>query len=281
MTIYTENKPKIDFSVLMSVYKKENPDYLRISLDSIMEQTLKAKEIVIVEDGPLTKELSAIIRQYQRQFPNYINVVPLMKNVGLGKALNCGLEKCKNEIIARMDSDDISKPNRFERQITSFIDFPDLDIVGTWVDEFVGSPQNIISVRKVPETQSEIYDFGKRRSPFNHPTVMYKKSSVKNVGGYHNLRRNQDLDLFGRMLFAGCNAYNIPESLLFFRCNNNLLKRRKSWANTVSYIATINNFRKMGYSSSTDLLAVTAGQCFIFCCPPWLQDKLYKKFLRK
>lgn len=265
------------YSVLMSLYRKEKPEHLRLSLDSMINQSAAPDEIILVEDGPLTDELYDVLNEYDK----YIHRVKNKKNLGLGLALNVGLEECRNELIARMDTDDCSKPNRCEKQLKRFEEKPYLSIVGTHIDEFVGGISNIVSQRKVPVTSEDIYEFGKRRSAFNHPTVMYKKSKVLEQGGYANLKRNQDVDLFGRMLFAGNEAENIDEALLWFRSSNELSKRRKSWQNTWSYIATIRKFWKMGYSSFVDYIIVGFAQMVMYVMPIKVQNFIYTKLLRR
>ena len=269
------------YSVLMSLYAKENPEYLPLAINSMINQTVKPNEIIIVEDGPLTEELSAIVDKYKSDYPDLFVVVKNAKNLGLGLALNEGIKVANNELIARMDTDDISKLDRCEKQLKIFESNAELSIVGSWVDEFNKTPENIISTRTVPETNKEIYKFAKKRSAFNHPAVMYKKSAVLANNGYSDLRRNQDVDLFGRMLFNGCKAYNISEALLYFRTDINLARRRKSWENTKSYILTIKRFWKMGYSSFLDYFTVMLAQILMFLMPAKLQIFIYKKFLRK
>ena len=269
------------YSVLMSLYKKEHPEYFRLALDSMINQTLKPDEIVLVEDGSLTPDLYAVIEEYTGKYPDLFTIVKNETNLGLGLALNEGLKVCRNELVARMDTDDISKPTRCEKQVKRFEQKPDLSIVGAHIDEFSGDKSNVISQRRVPTTSTAIYDFAKRRSAFNHPAVMYKKSAVLKNGGYSNLRRNQDVDLFGRMLFSGCKAENIDEALLWFRSSDELSKRRKSWENTWSYIATIKKFWQMGYSSFLDLAIVFVGQVGIYLMPVAVQSWIYKTFLRK
>ena len=265
------------YSVLMSLYKKEHPEYLRIALDSMLNQTVKPDEIVFVLDGPLTEELFAVVEEYK----SHLKIVVNEENLGLGLALNKGLEVCRNELVARMDTDDISKPSRCEKQLKRFEEKPELAIVGSYIDEFVGDTSNVISQRRVPLTTEAIYNYAKRRSAFNHPAVMYRKSAVLAEGGYSDLKRNQDVDLFGRMLFAGYKAENIDESLLWFRSSNELTARRKSWENTKSYIDTIKKFWKMGYSSFADYAKVAVAQTGMFILPASMQDWVYKKFLRK
>ncbi|MGM1387815.1 glycosyltransferase [Bacillus cereus group sp. BceL293] len=269
------------YSVLMSLYSKEKPEYLKQSIESMLQQTLLPDEIVIVKDGPLTEGLEDILKQYREMYPKMFNIVASEKNIGLGLALNLGLKNCRNEMVARMDTDDISRPERCEKQLVAFKKDKDLVIVGTMIDEFYDDPNKIISSRVVPHTHNDIYEFAKRRSPFNHPTVMYKRSKVLDCGGYSDLRRNQDVDLFGRMLFLGFKAANLEESLLLFRSNSDLSKRRRSWENTKSYISTIRRLWKLGYSGFGDYLVVSIGQTVMFLCPLKLQNWLYKKFLRK
>ena len=269
------------YSVLMSLYAKERPEYLVAAIDSILAQTVLPDQIVIVKDGPLTEELEDVLATYKNELPDLIHIVVSEENIGLGKALNLGLEHCRNELVGRMDTDDIAKPHRFERQLAEFVANPELALLGSSVDEFHDTPDKVVSRRVVPCEHKEIYEFAKRRSAFNHPTVMYKKSKVLSVGGYSALRRNQDVDLFGRMLYSGCIAGNIEESLLFFRSNDALAKRRRSWENTKSYINTIKRLRKMGYSSFVDYAIVAVAQMGMFLMPVRVQHWVYKTFLRK
>lgn len=264
------------YSVLMSLYKKEKPEYLRLAIDSMLNQTVAPDEIIMVEDGPLTDELYAVLNEYPM-----LHRIKNEKNVGLGLALNVGLKECRNELVARMDTDDCSKPERCQKQLERFFEKPYLTIVGSHIDEFVGDPSNVISQRIVPTTSEEIYNFAKKRSAFNHPAVMYSKTAVLENKGYADLKRNQDVDLFGRMQFEGYKAENIDESLLWFRSSDELAKRRKSWQNTWSYIATIRRFWKMGYSSFIDYLMVGIAQVGMFLLPTKVQSYVYKKFLRK
>lgn len=271
-----ESAEQKKYSVLMSLYKKENPEYLKIAIDSMLNQTVAPDEIVLVEDGPLTDELYAVLDEYPM-----LHRVKNEINLGLGLALNVGLKECRNELVARMDTDDCSKPERCEKQLQRFLEKPYLAIVGSHIDEFVDDISHVISKRIVPTTSEEIYKFAKKRSAFNHPAVMYSKTAVLENNGYADLKRNQDVDLFGRMLFNGYKAENIDEALLWFRSSDELAKRRKSWQNTWSYIATIRNFWKMGYSSFADYAIVGIAQTGMYLMPIKLQNYIYKNFLRK
>ncbi len=265
----------------MSIYYKENPIYFRTSIESMLSQTLKPDEIVIVKDGKLTEELDKVIDYYVLREPNLFKIIPLENNIGLGLALNKGLEKCRNELVARMDTDDISLENRCELQVNEFMKNSELCICGTMIDEFYDESENIVSSRIVPTKHEDIVKFSRRRSPFNHPTVMYKKSEVLKYGGYHDVKRKEDIDLFGRMLNHGCIAMNIEQSLLLFRSNEDNFKRRKSWDNCKSYIAVIYDFWKKGYSGTYDLIVVIIGQFLMFFSPIWVLKLLSNNLLRK
>jgi glycosyltransferase involved in cell wall biosynthesis len=265
----------------MSVYHKENPEFLRISIESMLNQTLKPDEIVIVKDGELTKELDEVIDFYASKYLDLFTIVSLSKNVGLGLALNEGLKVCRNELVARMDSDDISLSNRCELQVNEFNKNSNLSICGTMINEFYDDPDKIVSSRIVPTKHKDIVKFAKRRSPFNHPTVMYKKSEVIKCGGYQDIKRKEDIDLFGRMLSQGCIAMNIDKALLLFRSNEDNFKRRKSWKNCSSYIAVIYSFWKKGFSGIIDLIIVIIGQMVMFLSPLWLLKILSNTLLRK
>lgn len=271
---------KKKYSVLMSIYDKEKPEYLRESLNSMVKQTLKPDEIVIVKDGELTKELDDVINEYLKCEKGLFKIIALKENVGLGRALDEGLKFCKNELIARMDSDDISLPERCESQVNMFIKHPELSIIGTMIDEFYDDPSNIVSSRIVPVDNEKIIKFIKKRSPFNHPTVMYKKSEVLRCGGYGKLRRKQDLDLFSRMINNGCLGANINKSLLLFRSNEDNFKRRKSWSYCKSYIEVEYAIWRRGHCSILDLGIVVLGQMTMFFSPMWLLKKVSNKFLR-
>jgi len=265
----------------MSIYVKEEPSYFKESIDSMLGQTLLPDQIVIVKDGPLTKELDLIIDQYTSLHEGIFTIVPLKENIGLGKALDEGLKSCRNELVARMDTDDISLPDRCEKQVQAFTADPELSLLGTMIDEFYDDPSNIVSSRNVPTEHEEIVQFMRRRSPFNHPAVMFKKSEVVRCGGYGTFRRKQDLDLFSRMINNGCKASNINESLLLFRSNEDNFKRRRSWSYCKSYIDVQYAIWKRGHCSFIDLLYVTLGQTVIFISPMWFMKWLSNTFLRR
>ena len=155
----------------MSVYYKENPSYLDDSLDSIFNQTLKPNEVVLVEDGPLNEELDNVINKYKNKHECF-KIVKLKENMGLGKALNEGLKYCQYEYVARMDSDDISIPNRFEKQISYLEQHPEIDMLGSNIAEYDEKMTTITGHRIVPENNNEILKMMKKRNPFNPMSVI-------------------------------------------------------------------------------------------------------------
>ena len=269
------------YSVLMSVYDKDDAGELKQSIDSMLAQTVPCDQYVLVEDGPLRSELTAVIDAYDQAHPGLFTLVKLRENSGLGKALDVGLEKCRNELVARMDADDISLPERCEKLLGLFEAHPQLALAGTNIDEFYDDPSHIVSSRIVPSDYESIKKFMRRRSPFNHPTVMFKKSEVLRCGGYGKMKRKQDLDLFARMINGNCYALNINESLLLFRSNEGNYKRRKSWEYCKSYIEVEKENYKRGYCSFWDLTVVTVGQIVMHFAPMRLMKFLSDHLLRR
>lgn len=269
-----------NYSVLMSVYKKENPEFLKLSIESILNQTIKTNDFVIVEDGPLTVELDELL-DYYRSNNECIHTYKLENNVGLGVALNYGLNKCLNELVARMDSDDISELDRCEKQINAFKADDELVIVGTDLYEFTNDPYAPTCYKMQPHTPEEIYEYGKRKNPFNHPTVMYKKSKILEKGGYSPFRRSQDIELFNRIVGGKAKCMNIKEPLLRYRKNENASQRRKSWESVSRIITVIFHSYKRGYSSLFDYIYVLISEMAIFVLPRKCVDFIYKNFYRK
>lgn len=219
----------MEFSVLMSVYYKENPEYLKLSLDSVIKQTVPAAEIVLIKDGPLTKELDDIINQYSDKYAGLFRVFSLEENVGLGKALNYGVQRCKYDLIARMDTDDIVVPERFELQVNEFIKDKELVLCGGYIAEFARDPLIISGYRKVPLTQAAILKFAKKRNPFNHMTVMFKKKAVLEAGNYQDMPYFEDYWLWVRLLQKGYAVKNIDYVLVNVRAGVDMLGRRGGW----------------------------------------------------
>lgn len=227
----------LPFSVLLSLYKKENPKYLKEALDSIFCQTVRSDDVVLVEDGLLPDNLEVVVRDYERQY-HELHVVRFEQNRGLGVALNEGLKYCKHDIIARGDTDDINHPDRFERELKILLEHPEYDLISAWIDEFVDNPKQIHSQRRLPEKPEDIYKYGKHRCPVNHPVAMYRKKAVEKVGGYQTDLFPEDYYLWMKMLKAGYKFYNIQDSLLSFRYNPETIKKRGGWRYAVDEAKT-------------------------------------------
>ena len=214
------------YSVLMSLYIKEKPEYLDHSIQSMLNQTVTPDEIVIVKDGPLTKELENVLGKYLKEYPEIVKTVVSEKNIGLGLALNLGLQHCKNELVARMDTDDISLPDRCEKQLKAFGDKPDLDILSGAIAEFIEQENNIVGRRKLPTSNIEIRNYLKKRCPMNHVAVMFKKSRVVAAGGYKDWYWNEDYYLWIRMFENNSIFGNLSGDLVNVRVGANMYKRR-------------------------------------------------------
>lgn len=213
----------MDYSVLMSVYYKENHKCFKESIESILSQSLPTNDFVIVCDGPLTEELYKVLDEYKEN--PVINVVKLDKNQGLAKALKEGLKYCKNELVARMDSDDISVPERCAEQLLAF-ETKDLDVVGSDIVEFIDNPENIRTMRCVPKMHDEIKEYSKKRNPMNHVSVMFKKSSVIACGSYQEFHLYEDYQLWINMMLCGCKFKNIQKPLVKVRTTDDVYMRR-------------------------------------------------------
>lgn len=268
------------FSVLLSVYHKESPVYLCQSLDSIFNQTLLPTEVILVKDGTLTKNLDFIIEEYSLKHP-ILKVISLSTNQGLGKALNEGLKHCSYDLVARMDTDDIAKPDRFEKQIKVFQEYPELDVVGAWIDEFEEITSYIISTRKLPETHDEICQFAKKRNPENHPVIMFRKKAVLAAGGYQHFPLFEDYYLWIRMLQNGAKFYNIQESLLYFRSSPAMFKRRGGLKYVTTELRFQNLLKKIQFITYSEYLYNVSVRVITRMMPNSLRAILYKKALRK
>lgn len=267
------------FSVLMSLYAKERPDYLRQSFDSVFNQTLPPDEVILVEDGSLTDELNAVLNEYEEKHPE-LKRIKLPINGGLGKALNEGLKHCSHELIARMDTDDIAKPNRFEKQLAVFDKYPDVEVVSCWIDEFENISSNVISTRKLPEFPFELFEYGKKRCPINHPAVTFRKSSILFAGGYRHFPLFEDYYLWVRLLLNGAKFYNIQESLLLFRSSSDMFKRRGGLKHALEEIRFQNHIRKIGYIGFFRMCLNIAIRFTTRVIPNSLRSKIYRNFLR-
>ena len=216
----------VPFSVAMSVYKSDNPNFFDRALSSITdEQTIIPNEIVLVVDGPVNDEINAVIDKYESKYEIF-KVIRLEQNGGLGNALKIAVENSSNELIARMDSDDVSVSTRFEEQLKYFETNPEIDIVGGDITEFIGEENNIVGKRSVPLSNESIREYMKTRCAMNHVSVMYKKKAVESAGGYQDWFWNEDYYLWIRMWLNGAVFANTGSVLVNVRVGEEMYQRR-------------------------------------------------------
>lgn len=268
------------YSVLMSLYAREKPEYLRQSLDSMLSQTVPPSEIVMVKDGPLTQGLEAVLDEYDDAWPDMFKFVSYGENRGLGYALHQGMLTCSNEIVARMDTDDIAAPDRMEKQLALIED--GLDMVGSQVVEFIESPDKPVAITDLPEGTDAIGAYSKRRNPFRHPSMSFKRSMVLKAGNYSSeFLFFEDWDLFNRMLACGCRADNIDKPLVAMRVSEDFYARRGG----VEYLKYARAFKKAqvkrGYFSKADYYASFVPHAIVCLMPNAARSLIYRLVLRR
>lgn len=272
----------MNFSVLMTTYDGEQPDFLEASLKSVLkEQTVAPNQFVIVVDGPVSEQLNAILVKYKTEYPHIVELVYSPVNQGQSKASAIGFEHIKNELFARMDSDDICVKNRFERQLEIFANMPEVDVVGGCISEFVNEVGDSDSIRVVEERHKDIVKEFKNRTPVNNVTVMLKKSSVEKAGGYGRDTVNEDYSLYAHMWVNGAQFYNIQETLVNVRVGNNMVGRRRDFRIFTDWCKDQKYLRKSKKHSAI-VSFVSCAKCFCFVMMPVSFKKfIYKNILRK
>lgn len=268
------------FSVLMSLYIKEKAEYLTACMESILEQTVLPAEIVIVLDGPITEELRETVDGYVQKYPNWIRLVPLAENRGLGLALAEGIQHCTYELVARMDTDDICRKDRFEKQLAMFANDPELDICGSHIAEFETDPNVTKGMRKVPVTHDAICRYQRKRDSFNHMTVMYKKGAVLRAGNYQHVPMMEDSVLWANMLKNGAKAANVDETLVFARAGDEMIARRGGLSYFKRYRDGKKKVLQTGYITRWDYIQAVAAQFIVAIVPGKVRLFIYKKLLR-
>lgn len=265
------------FSVLMSVYDKEKPDYLYRSIQSIWDdQCLKPNQIVLVKDGPLTNKLNKTIHYWKERLGDVLTLIPLEKNLGLGDALNIGLSNCAYNLVARMDADDIAYPERFKDQINYMHENKNCDIVGSYVTEFNSDPDSIVSFRKVFCSHEEIVKHAKIKNPFNHPSVLYKKSAVVDAGGYKKFDGFEDYYLWVRMIISGARCSNIAAPLVNMRTGYSMLSRRGGFRYAMNEIKLQYKFFELEFISIFQFLKNLIIRIPIRLLPNKIRELVYR-----
>lgn len=265
----------------MCVYKKENPIWFEESIQSMLNQTVKTNDFVLVEDGPLTDELEHIVVKYEEKYPDIFHVIREQKNQGLGPALAIGVENCKNEWIARMDSDDYSVKERIEKQFDYIKKHPEVDMIGSSIAEFTENIENVQAYRILPSTHEEIVKFSKTRNPFGHPSMLLRKSKVLEAGNFRSYHLVEDYDMWIRMIKKNAITHNIDEILVYMRISDDFYKRRGG----IKYLKSILKFKKEqyqnGYFSFKSFIISSVSSSIVCLLPNSIREFIYKKLLRK
>lgn len=271
---------QIKFSVSMSVYHGDNPDFFREAISSVFNQTLLPDELILVVDGEVSDEIKKIIKEYE--LSDNIKTIRLEENMGHGHARRVGLDKCKHELVAIMDSDDICIENRFEKQIECFKKNTNLSLVGASVAEFCTDISDVIGKKVLPSENEDIKRFLKIRCPVNHMTVMFRKSEVEKAGGYIDWFHNEDYYLWIRMSLNNAVFYNLEDVLVYARTNPDFYKRRGGWKyflseyklQTFMYSNKINSI----FRCSTNIMVRFVVQLLL---PNYIREKVFIKFFRQ
>ncbi len=260
------------FSVLISVYSEENPVYFARSLESIYAQTLKASEIILIQDGPIGLELEQVIETYNKKLP--IRCVVLDSNVGLGRALNVGLCECQFDIVIRVDSDDINVPERFKIQYNFMQNHPDIAVVSSHVAEFYHDIHKDLVIKRVP-IGDEISSSILIRNPINHMAVALRKSQALLAGNYQVMPFMEDYYLWLRLFFNHSKLDNLDEVLVYARVGNNMLERRRGWRYALAELRLLQAIYRHGWSSSWLVGARFTFRAFIRLLPKRMVARIY------
>lgn len=264
----------------MPIYIKENPDYLAQSLDSILDkQSIKPTEIIIVQDGPITSDIKNVLDHYCNLYPTLFRCYQLEKNMGMGYAMNFGLYKCNYDWVFRMDSDDIAKPNRFEKQI-QIINQKKYDVIGSSIGEFNQCIGDINQLRIMPQNHSDIIKMMTYRNPINHMTVAFKKELAISAGGYWDKRFFEDYNLWYEMFKIKATFYNINEVLVDARIGNNMLYRRSGYQYFLYELHLLQKFKGDGFINTFQFSVFFIMKLSARIIPVSILKGVYKYFLR-
>ena len=265
------------FSVLMPVYFKDDSKFLKLAFESIVNQTLIPNEIVIVEDGILTDELNQVLDSCEKKYSDKISIkrIKLEINKGLGVALSIGVENCSNELIARMDSDDISIKDRFESQVKFMLENSEFSVCGGEIAEFI-EEGNILRIKKMPISYDDIYTYGKYRNPLNHMTVMFRKKDILEVGNYKHFLGLEDYYLWSRLLASGKKATNLPQVLVNARIDRNFSGRRGGLKYFKRYLKLRKLQKEIGFLNNIEMLKGIILCAGITLVPNSFRNLIYK-----
>jgi glycosyltransferase involved in cell wall biosynthesis len=268
------------FSVLIPLYYKEQPERVRAALESVAQQTLAPDEVVIVKDAGLPEGLERVVQAAGKRLK--IRAVQMDDRVDLGTALQRGLLECSHDVVARVDTDDLSRADRFARQIEYLESNPGVDVIGSWVAEFDGSPDRIYAWKKFPSSHDEIRRFAKRRCPMGHMTMMFRKKAVLDAGNYQRFRGigMEDYDLWVRMLLKGSRFANIPEPLVNACAGSDLSRRRGGLRHAYNEVMLQRRFLDLGFLTLWEFLVNLATRVPFVMIPSRLRFMVQRKTFR-
>ncbi|WP_421278794.1 glycosyltransferase [Aeromonas veronii] len=264
------------FTVLLSIYNKESPVYFSQAIESIWNsQTLKPEQIVLVKDGPLTPSLEREIDKWSHDLGGILTIVSLTENVGLAAALNHGLQYCKHDLVARMDTDDISTPERFKLQVDFMLQNPEVAVSSGYIEEWDANFLSKLSCRTLPLTHDDIVRFAKVRSPISHPACIFRKSVILKVGGYERVYPEDHL-LWTRVLQGGHKMANLPSKLLLMRTGDDFITRR-GYIFLKGELASYKLMYNSNFLTLSEFLKVSILRSAVRLSPKFIKLWLYKK----
>ncbi|CAH1585018.1 glycosyltransferase [Vibrio owensii] len=265
------------FSVLCSLYHKEQPSYLEQCFESLEWQTLEANEIVVVHDGPLTPALYQVLKKWEKRLP--LKQVKLEKNVGLGEALNKGLEACSYDLVARVDTDDINHIDRFEKQVAYMDSNIDVFAASSDINEFETDPNEPSRVKKVPHSDS-VLEYSLKRNPLNHMSTIFRKQAIVAVGNYQHHLYMEDYYLWLRLQANGYKISNISEVLVSARVGNGMLERRRGWSYALSELRMMRKMYNLKLAKGPKTALYFSARAFSRLIPATILSKTYERLLR-
>ena len=264
---------------LLSVYAKDDPTHLAQAIDSVLHQTRLPDELVIVEDGPLSSELRKVLDNYKNRISTVS--VSLQSNVGLGLALAEAFDMCSFDLIARMDADDIARPERFKLQERYMRSHPEVILLGGRIEEFKNQPGDLGRFRYALITDTDIRQRARTRNPFSHMTVIFRKQTVKAAGGYRHNPGFEDYDLWLRMLQQPGQVMNLNDVLVDVRVGNGMSSRRRGWAYVKAEMSFLMSCCRQGLISRLDMLKSAAVRIPARLVPAIVLEIVYERLLRQ
>jgi len=280
MTALSPKTEDQHLSVVVSTYRGDDPDELATALESVFEQTRPPDEVVLVADGPLTDALDSVVERFANKYPDLFRVHARSENRGQGVARREGIEAATNPMVAIMDADDVCRPDRFERQLDFLAGHPEVDVVGSYLEEFATDPDEPHAVREVPTNHDDIVRLARSRSPMNQVTVVCRRGAVLSAGNYRDVARLEDYGLWVRLLLDGARFANIPEPLVSARAGERMYERRGGWTYAREELRFQYECWQWGFIGLPRLLLNLATRVPIRFVPNRIRGAFYRRLFR-